>query len=615
MNHKKPQIFKTKLLLVVACIAFTSFFVTPPKTVSAADCSDVYTGLSPFVVDGVNANRGFYIQVANATGVPWEALAAIHYRETNFSHSNPSNGQGIFQFVNKEGGPYPTGAVSDGEFVRQLTFMANRLQNDYVMRNAPNPASLTPRKLTTNEQDTTLIKNLFYSYNGRATVYANQASQYGFNPASQPYEGSPYVMNRFDCSRSRMGIITQDYGSLNGQDTRYGAFTIYARLKGDAYWLEQQKPYLFQPITQEVYEDAAMTRLVPRYNNIYSVKPGQKAYVKATVRNTGNTTWQKANTLLGTVNPKDRVSAFANSDWVAGWRAARINEASVAPGSIGTFTFSITGPQAEQYTETFKVVVDGVTWIENAMFTFTISAPAPLPAHSFSSNRTLNPGETLQRGQSIFSADKHSILKLRQDGNLELWTNYRKTWESNTAGSGATYLINQPTDGNLVLYAGTRPVWASNTFYPGLTSKLDLQSDGNLVLYTNSAPSWSTQTVTYDQYGLINSDLTTDQVLFPGQSLFSSSAFYELRLQDDGNLVIYTPNRAIWSSLTFGQSVDRLILQPDGNMVIYDTSNRPLWSSRTNGLSGGKLTLQSDGNVVFYNLVGPVWASNTRLMQ
>jgi hypothetical protein len=33
-----------------------------------------------------------------------------------------------------------------------------------------------------------------------------------------------------------MGIITQDYGSIDGTDTRYGAYTLYARLKGDTYW-------------------------------------------------------------------------------------------------------------------------------------------------------------------------------------------------------------------------------------------------------------------------------------------------------------------------------------------------------------------------------------------
>jgi uncharacterized protein YjdB len=160
-------------------------------------------------------------------------LAAIHYRETNFSHTNPSNGQGIFQFVNGEGGPYPAGAVSDKEFIRQLTFMAKKIQSDYVYRGSLN---YTHRALKANEPDSFRVQDTLFSYNGRATVYAKQAATYGFSSTLSPYEGSPYVMNMFDCPRLSMGIITTDYGSLNGKDGRLGAFTLYARLKGDSYW-------------------------------------------------------------------------------------------------------------------------------------------------------------------------------------------------------------------------------------------------------------------------------------------------------------------------------------------------------------------------------------------
>jgi hypothetical protein len=126
MSQPKPRIYRFILISLALINMAALLTLTPQRPVSAAtDCSDVYTPLSNFVTSGVTANKQFYLQAQDATGVPWEMLAAIHYRETNFSHSNPSNGQGIFQFVNGEGGPYPTGPVSDGEFVRQLTFMVN----------------------------------------------------------------------------------------------------------------------------------------------------------------------------------------------------------------------------------------------------------------------------------------------------------------------------------------------------------------------------------------------------------------------------------------------------------------------------------------------------------
>lgn len=246
MNHKKQQIFKstlsTRLLLTLLGMVFFTGIIPPHTAAASNDCSDVFTPLSSFVTNGVAANQWAYTRAMNETGVPWEMLAAIHYRETNFSHTNPSNGQGIFQFVNAEGGPYPAGPVNDNEFYRQLKFMAEKLQNDYVWRGS---IPRERRKLQPNETNTTLVKDTLFSYNGRAGVYAQQAATYGFRSDIQPFEGSPYVMNRFDCARARMGIITRDFGSLDGVDTRYGAFTIFARLRGNAYWQSLWNDYGF----------------------------------------------------------------------------------------------------------------------------------------------------------------------------------------------------------------------------------------------------------------------------------------------------------------------------------------------------------------------------------
>lgn len=221
-------------LLSAALVLSSLIGLSTPQNVSAANtCSDVYAALPAWITNAINLNKGFYQTASDATGVPWELLAAIHYRETSFSHSNPSNGQGIFQFANGDGGPYPTGPVSDTEFVRQLTYMAQKIQSDYVYRGS---LTYTHRALTQNEADDFRVQDTLFSYNGRTSLYAQQGVQYGFNATTQPYEGSPYVMNMYDCVRANMGIITKDYGTIDGVDTRYGAFTLYVRLKSDNYW-------------------------------------------------------------------------------------------------------------------------------------------------------------------------------------------------------------------------------------------------------------------------------------------------------------------------------------------------------------------------------------------
>lgn len=234
MSLKKQPIYKLYVPIVLATLSILVSSLIPPQPAAAhhaGDCSDVYTPLSSYIITEVNANKPAYVQVMNETNVPWEMLAAIHYRETSFGRSNPDNGQGIFQFVNGEGGPYPPGPVSESEFRRQLRFMATKVQNDYVWRGSVNRER---RQLNHNEQNMAIVKDTLFSYNGRASVYADQASHFGYNRDQQPYEGSPYVMNRFDCPRARMGIITRDYGSLDGHDTRYGAYTLFSRLRTPA---------------------------------------------------------------------------------------------------------------------------------------------------------------------------------------------------------------------------------------------------------------------------------------------------------------------------------------------------------------------------------------------
>jgi hypothetical protein len=358
MNHKKRQIFNylyTKTFLFFL-VFLTAPMVMPVSIVSAAtDCSDVFTPLSSYVINGVSANKTFYVDVMNKTSVPWELLAAIHYRETNFSHTNPYNGQGIFQFVNGDGGPYPPGPVSDSEFTRQLTYMANRIQADYALRNAPSAASVAPRPLTANEQDITLIKNTLYSYNGRATVYAKQANQYGFNSLTQPYEGSPYVMNRYDCPRARMGIITKDYSTgIDSVDTRYGAFTVFARLRGDNYWLSSFAPYSWMLVSQEVFSDPGRTAA---FSLNPTVAPGGQLYIRLKARNIGSHAWSNNSMRLGTTGPNDRSSRFMGSGWINAARPATMNEPVVNPGSVATFEFTLNSPeQTGSYREYFNLV-------------------------------------------------------------------------------------------------------------------------------------------------------------------------------------------------------------------------------------------------------------------
>jgi len=96
-------------------------------------------------------------------------------------------------------------------------------------------------------------------------------------------------------------------------------------------------------------------------------------------------------------------------------------------------------------------------------------------------------------------------------------------------------------------------------------------------------------------------------------SLSSPNNRYVLRMQDDGNLVLYSWDRAVWSSNTFVRG-SILRMQDDGNLVVIAPGNRAVWASNSYGSNNrnSTLILQDDGNLVIYAPGGrPVWASNT----
>ena len=78
-------------------------------------------------------------------------------------------------------------------------------------------------------------------------------------------------------------------------------------------------------------------------------------------------------------------------------------------------------------------------------------------------------------------------------------------------------------------------------------------------------------------------------LLAPGETLFRNdqltNAPYSLRMQTDGNLVLYRNSTACGASHTSGRDNNKAIMQRDGNFVIYNDSGRAIWQSNTTGTS------------------------------
>ena len=96
------------------------------------------------------------------------------------------------------------------------------------------------------------------------------------------------------------------------------------------------------------------------------------------------------------------------------------------------------------------------------------------------------------------------------------------------------------------------------------------------------------------------------------QAIVSPNGRYELRMQSDGNLVLYSrpAYNPLWQSGTSGSGATRAVMQSDGNLVVY-RGGTPLWQSQTSGYPSATLVMQDDGNAVIYHNGVARWSTGT----
>lgn len=187
--------------------------------------------LSSATLQKIANNQPFYEKAANKYGIPWQLIAALHFRESSLSRYNPGNGQGAYQLYSYTAGGTnsnafkPSSSLSDEEFQRQTDIVAGLIKNNYSSG------------LNLNTDDG--VKTFFFRYNGVASSYISQARDLGYSETeARRGEGSPYVMNLADVNRdSRQNKnwrqITTDGGKMDQPaNLRPGAFIIYAMLGG-----------------------------------------------------------------------------------------------------------------------------------------------------------------------------------------------------------------------------------------------------------------------------------------------------------------------------------------------------------------------------------------------
>lgn len=182
-------------------------------------------GLTDRQIDRIRQVKPVFEKVEKITGVPWEAVAAIWYRES-FSVTPPKTQGGPFQFD-----PIPDKTTLLALLLR-FTNLKGKAIDQYVQKGINDFEAgalfaacwlrLKTKLIVTPDVSDEIIKDAFYGYNGRAYGSADR---------------SPYVINGLDPEHSNMvlrGTIPDGQGGrkrVEIVDKRPGAFTVYKQLK------------------------------------------------------------------------------------------------------------------------------------------------------------------------------------------------------------------------------------------------------------------------------------------------------------------------------------------------------------------------------------------------
>jgi MYXO-CTERM domain-containing protein len=112
------------------------------------------------------------------------------------------------------------------------------------------------------------------------------------------------------------------------------------------------------------YAAAFVSQSFPLASTALPMVEGQTIPSYIELKNVGTKTWDSS-THLGTTQPRDRVSVFADSTWLATDRPAGVT-GTVAPGATYKFQFDLHAPDTTgTFDEYFGVVQEGVAWFSD----------------------------------------------------------------------------------------------------------------------------------------------------------------------------------------------------------------------------------------------------------
>jgi hypothetical protein len=195
-----------------------------------------------------------------------------------------------------------------------------------------------------------------------------------------------------DDNLTYVGYMTQ------GNRARCGGCAVnyydgYASIDGQSVYMENGATaslYSYTPhlgnSTPRIFEQWFGSALIPSYSwepvsTTYSrgnssIPAAEKETITLVAKNVGTATWTNNGSFPVYLGLYNHTSPFYDPSWTNQGQVVLMQESSVAPGSNGTFVFTIQAPTTGSYVETFHLVAVGKTWLSGPGFQtgFNVSA-------------------------------------------------------------------------------------------------------------------------------------------------------------------------------------------------------------------------------------------------
>ncbi len=216
----------------------------------------------------------------------------------------------------------------------------------------------------------------YYGFYNQVHNAARQFRLYVNNPLAYNYvigiNNIKYHPDPSTCGTARVTIVNNATAGLYN----YTPYVPNQAALGNLYGLGDGCSAYGNRNFWRLFNDWFGATLVPTYDatissisvnaDLANLVAGSSATITYKLTNTGTATWTNDGThpvKMGTFNPTDRVSPFCSESWLGCNRAARLTEASVAPGETGTFAITIKAPrQPGEYREFYRPVAEGLSW-------------------------------------------------------------------------------------------------------------------------------------------------------------------------------------------------------------------------------------------------------------